>query len=130
MDDLVEYQKEGVETSSSRSTVRGNDKRDVEPLRDGSAGRTVGTRWKWRGRGWLMIASSRWQLLGFDLDAGIAVSYFKSTLFTPAGLDVIVRDPAKVTPELRSSILEAVRGVDDPEIAKLAPQLFDVPHKA
>lgn len=84
-----------------------------------------------RGKGWLRISSSHWQLLGYSLspllDAHPAaaattiplgpsptpspdwvVTYFSSTLFTPAGLDVYARDP---------------RGVDQAKVEQLVSQL-------
>lgn len=76
-----------------------------------------------------MIASSRWQLLGFSTSGPEwAVSYFKATMFTPAGLDLIVRDPHNFPAELRASIIEAIGRVDDAEIKKLAGEIFEVPH--
>ena len=40
-------------------------------------------------KGWLMIASSKWQVLGYG--EGWAITYFAKTLFTPAGIDIYIR---------------------------------------
>jgi len=73
-----------------------------------------------------MIVSSRWQVLGYDERAGWAVTYFSETLFTPAGLDLYVRDPGAVGKELVKEILEAVRRMGG-EVGKLAEGFFEVP---
>jgi hypothetical protein len=60
----------------------------------------------------LAIATSHWQLLGYSIPSPPspnesnspptptwAVTYFSSTLFTPAGLDIYARDPSTLTDE-------------------------------
>ncbi len=50
--------------------------------------------WNWRGRGWLKIASSHWEVLGWgESDIGgvkerWVVTWFKASLFTPMGVDI------------------------------------------
>jgi hypothetical protein len=73
-----------------------------------------------------MIASSKWQVLGYDARAGWAVTYFSKTLFTPAGMDLYVRDPTSVSHELVDQILRAAREMDG-ELGKLAENFFEVP---
>lgn len=73
-----------------------------------------------------MIASSNWQVLGYDAQAGWAITYFSKTLFTPAGMDLYVRDPTSVSPELVQKILSAAKGAGG-EIGKLAEGFFEVP---
>lgn len=120
-DDLVQYNKRSDPVGKHASSVKGVDK-----LEEGT-----GSRWKWsvratklftelysmfltvpadcshrRGKGWLMIASSHWQLLGYRLlppssvaasaaappdDPEWVVTYFSATMFTPAGLDIYSR---------------------------------------
>eukprot|EP00026_Physarum_polycephalum_P016826 Phypoly_transcript_17839.p1 GENE.Phypoly_transcript_17839~~Phypoly_transcript_17839.p1 ORF type:complete len:185 (-),score=25.40 Phypoly_transcript_17839:102-656(-) len=87
IDDLVEYRKASAPSTSSPSTVRGIDTRD-----DSANGAT----WNWRGKGLLMIASSHWEIIGYDTeseDPEWAVTHFSKTLFTPAGLDIYMRQP-------------------------------------
>ena len=46
----------------------------------------------WRGKGWLKIASSQWEVLGSgEEEGGWAVTFFQKTLFTPIGIDVYAR---------------------------------------
>lgn len=73
-----------------------------------------------------MIASSQWQVLGYDERAGWAVTYFSKTLFTPAGMDLYARDPTAVNKELIEEILKAARETGG-EIGKLAEGFFEVP---
>lgn len=50
--------------------------------------------WDWCGRGWLVIASSHWECLGFGrADDGNerVMTYFAKTVFTSAGIDLYSR---------------------------------------
>lgn len=57
----------------------------------------------WRGKGLQKLISSRWTVEGNNPEATIVVIRFEKTLFTPAGIDVLVRDGFEV-PELRALI--------------------------
>ena len=89
------------------------------------------TRYKWRGKGWLMIASSRWQLLGCSKDpspenaAAWAVTYFEKTLFTPAGLDIYSRTAQGLPSEVVQQIIGKVKALGG-NVAKLAEGFFEV----
>ena len=48
------------------------------------------TKFEWRGRRWMKILKSRWQILYSTKKW--AIIYFEKTLFTPEGYDVIARD--------------------------------------
>jgi hypothetical protein len=50
------------------------------------------TSFEWRGNGFLLLLSSKWQILNVDSTKQWAIIYFESTLFTPKGYDVICRD--------------------------------------
>ncbi|KAI4214654.1 MAG: hypothetical protein LQ351_002727 [Letrouitia transgressa] len=86
LDDLVQYQ---PLSSEKVKTVHGVD----TPTGPGA--------YHWRGKGWLMIASSKWEILGWgELDnRGMeprkqwVVTFFESTLFTPKGVDIYARSP-------------------------------------
>lgn len=56
LDDEVQYMKRTDADNIKRSSIRGVDT-CINP--NGGC-----TRWNWRGKGWLMIASSQWELLG------------------------------------------------------------------
>ncbi|KAK4055387.1 hypothetical protein OIO90_003225 [Microbotryomycetes sp. JL221] len=140
LDDLVSYNKRSDKPGTKASTVHGVD-RFEGTLRDSDQAAqeqslTGGPRWKWRGKGWLVIASSHWQVLGHNLTSATqssstepqwVVTYFASTLFTPAGLDIYTRQTldddvvAKLTREL-----EGLGG----EVAELCKdgKMFRIPH--
>lgn len=138
IDDLVEYQALSSHTSpdDKLKSVHGVD----TPVPDAS-----GWAWDWRGKGWLVIASSRWEVLGYgnedegddDGDAGAAqaqaadqrqwvVTYFAKTLFTPAGLDLYSRHAEGLRPRTVEAIKAALAGMEDEGMRKLAEGLFEV----
>ena len=57
----------------------------------------------WRGKGLQKLISSRWTVSGHNPEGTIVVLRFEKTLFTPAGIDVLVRDGYEV-PELRALV--------------------------
>jgi hypothetical protein len=46
----------------------------------------------WRGSGLLTPITSRWSVIGISSDASIVALRFSKTLFTAAGVDIIIRD--------------------------------------
>jgi len=84
---------------------------------------TTATSYKWRGKGWLKIASSKWQVLGYG--EGWAVTYFAATLFTPAGVDIYSRTEEGISKELYNDIYGKLRELDG-DFQKLAEALFEV----
>lgn len=117
LDDLVSYQ---ALDSDKKKEVRGVD----SPVANGA--------YSWRGKGWLKIASSRWEILGWgkgapkdSSDTGAeeessgkstqedwdwVVTYFAKTLFTPAGIDIYSRRPEGLSRQtvegLKSALME------------------------
>ncbi|KAK4047302.1 hypothetical protein OIV83_005480 [Microbotryomycetes sp. JL201] len=133
IDDLVSYNKRTDTPGKAPSTVHGTDKLESVDVTSTQGKLIAGPRWKWRGRGWLMIASSRWQVLGHNLAASTpddpewVVTYFASTLFTPAGLDIYTRTSLPdETVERLTKELQALGG----EVGRLADgdQMFRIPH--
>ncbi|EOD46319.1 hypothetical protein UCRNP2_6942 [Neofusicoccum parvum UCRNP2] len=131
IDDLVEYQ--GLDADKLK-TVHGVD----TPVPDAH-----GWAWDWRGKGWLVIASSRWEVLGYgdedeaSRDAGAAqtqaanqrqwvVTYFAKTLFTPAGIDLYSRHKDGLRSGTVEAIKKALAGMEDEGMRKLAEGLFEV----
>lgn len=142
LDDLVQYQ----ESTGKTKSVHGID----TPSRDSGA-------WDWRGRGWLVIASSHWECLGFGIHAPHAndndgdgegngteegnghsngngnpenqwmVTYFAKTLFTPAGIDIYSRRKEGLPTAFVEEILGVLRGFDVGEITELADSVFQIP---
>lgn len=91
--------------------------------------------WDWRGKGWLVIASSHWEILGFGTETGTegeegnawVATYFAKTLFTPAGIDVYSRQKKGVKREALEGILAALRGLGAEEIGGLVDGVFEIP---
>ena len=128
LDDLVSYQTLG---SDKVKTVRGVDT-------DAGDGTLSGV-WHWRGKGWLSIASSRWEILGHGRvsDEGKGgdlmtdqwvVTYFEKTLFTPAGLDIYSRFQLPVLDEVVVLIKRELARMDDLSLRKLVGEMFEVKH--
>ena len=115
LDDLVSYQSRLAATTK---TVHGI---------DSPANASYGE-WNWRGTGWLKMASSHWEFLGYGTHDGTewAVTYFSSTLFTPAGIDIYSRSPKGLATATTSDIKRALKANQDPRIARLAEKLFQV----
>ena len=115
IDDIVTYQSL---TSSKLKTVNGIDK---------ASGSDAGA-WDWRGKGWLMIASSHWEVLGYG-DRGAdqwAVTYFAKTLFTPAGIDIYSRAEGGLSMETVEGIRDALGRIEDPGVKQLAGEIFEI----
>ena len=97
-----------------------------------------------RGKGLLMIATSHWQLLGFNLSPPAptlltdpptsaepewVVTYFASTLFTPAGLDIYARGKDGVSDAFVEELVRGIEGLGG-EVKGLVAKggMFRVPH--
>lgn len=116
LDDLVEYQ---PLNSSKRKRVEGVDTPDASTV----------AAYSWRGRGFLKIASSHWQVLGYgDDEGGWAVTYFAKTLFTPAGVDVYARRKGGLSDELLARITDEMKAVDHKDVKRLAGLVFPIRH--
>ncbi|MCJ1283379.1 hypothetical protein MMC26_002707 [Xylographa opegraphella] len=125
LDDLVAYQALG---SDKRKAIAGVD----TCSKDGHGA------WEWRGKGWLKIASSRWEVLGWGtLDGGVGgaadaggerewvVTYFAKSIFSPAGIDVYTRGES-----LEEAVLERINeglvAVEDEGFQGLVETMFEV----
>lgn len=121
--------------------------------------------WRWRGKGWLMIASSDWEVLGFGrstssdksvygnatppspypprtrsrdqnevqgegemerMDDDWMVTYFQSTLFTPAGIDIYCRRREGLETCMLQRIRKVLREECGSEVAKLAGDMVEI----
>ena len=79
--------------------------------------------WNWRGRGWLKVASSHWEVLGWGEKDGEkwVVTWFAPSLFTPAGLDIYSSRKEGLSEGLHKEItagLEALEAKDMAELCK------------
>lgn len=57
----------------------------------------------WSGNGLLGLLKSKWKILHLEVNEQWAIIFFKQTLFTPQGYDVISRQPA-LSPEVTQKI--------------------------
>ncbi|GAA5891506.1 hypothetical protein JCM6882_004495 [Rhodosporidiobolus microsporus] len=142
-DDLVQFHYDSAALGSLPWEVKGVDKLETDV--EGN-----GVRWKWRGKGFLKISTSHWQLLGYSLlsappsgdtestlpppvatDPEWVVTYFSSTLFTPAGLDIYVRKPDALTEEQVEGLVRKLEGLGG-EVEALVKDggMFRVPHSS
>ncbi|KIX03840.1 uncharacterized protein Z518_07393 [Rhinocladiella mackenziei CBS 650.93] len=116
IDDLVEYQ---PLNSNKTKRVKGIDTPDADTT----------AAYSWRGRRFLKIASSHWQILGYgDEDGGWVVTYFQKTLFTPAGVDIYARRKGGLSDELLEQIKGEIRSIKDHKIQRLAELIFPIRH--
>ncbi|KAH9892873.1 hypothetical protein C8Q73DRAFT_699720 [Cubamyces lactineus] len=134
-DDVVEYHSKSDLASSKRSSIIGVDTL-LTPHKSGGPEETqdaapAQTRYKWRGKGLLMIASSRWQVLGCSRDpspgntAAWAVTYFEKTLFTPPGLDIYARTAEGLPDSLVEEIIAKAKALGG-DVGLLANTFFEV----
>jgi len=150
LDDLVSYQtstSENVKTIHGISKPSSNGGQSSEREEEARCGE-----FDWRGKGWLAIASSHWEILGWgterepeaqssqigrgrgdasmrdEAERGISwvVTYFAKTLFTPAGIDIYSRDAKGLSGETVDGIKRGLAAVEDEGVRKLAGQLFEI----
>lgn len=115
IDDVVSYQ---TLTSNRSKTVVGVD------TMSGDTGA-----WNWRGKGWLALASSHWEVLGYgdmEREHQWAVTYFAKTLFTPAGIDVYCRKKEGLGHDMIQQIMNAVAAIEDGKVKGLARKMFEI----
>ena len=113
---LVKYQ---PVSSDKWKTVEGIEKPDP----------SIPSAWNWRGKGWLKIASSHWETLGWgDEEDGWLVIWFQKTLFTPAGIDVLARRKEGLSEELLNRIRGEMKKVEDQAFNEQAEKIFKIRH--
>jgi hypothetical protein len=77
--------------------------------------------WNWRGRGWLRIASSHWEVLGWGERGGErwVVTWFAASMFTPAGVDVYSSEKGGMSVGLYEDIVRALQALEVKELVDL-----------
>lgn len=123
--DAVTFQ---TPTLNKVGTLRGIDTADP----------TVEGRWNWRGKGWLRVASSQWEILGHgeyvdvidgkEMTNRWIVTYFSRSCFSPAGMDLYSRDETGLKGEVVWDIKQALDRMGDARVRKLVGKLFRVKH--
>lgn len=129
LDDLVTYQPlHGSKTKSVRGVDKPFSVPNVEATAEAPSDDSLASLgYNWRGKGWLAIASSKWEILAWGEEEGgnaYAVTFFAKTLFTPAGVDVYSREGA-LRAETVEGIKAALKGLGG-EVEKLAGEMFEV----
>ncbi len=103
---------------------------EVAAATDKEADEFASMAYNWRGKGWLVIASSKWEILGHGEEEGSeegnswVVTYFAKTMFTPAGVDFYSRKGG-LRAETVESIKKELVGLGG-DVEKLAGELFEV----
>jgi hypothetical protein len=117
LNDIVSYQSM---TSTKISTIAGVD----------SASGDGRGEWDWRGKGWLKVASSHWEVLGWGEEPGTGnkwvVTCFAKTLFTPAGVDFYSAGRGGLQVDTVDAIKQGLAEMDDVEVRKMAGDLFEL----
>ena len=120
LDDITSYQ---PLTSSKFKSIHGID----------TARGTDTSLWDWRGKGWLTIATSHWEILGYgdvSEEAGgpgqWLVTFFTATRFTNAGISVYSRVKEGNPEAVVRDILESLRQIQDETIKQFAGEMFEV----
>ncbi|KAF2822883.1 hypothetical protein CC86DRAFT_73355 [Ophiobolus disseminans] len=136
IDDVVTYQPLG---SDKTKTIHGVDTPfDVSDTagegngggsaEGGNAEGQASLGYNWRGKGWLAIATSKWEILGYGDEEGTGnswvVTYFAKTLFTPAGVDFYSRK-GRLAPQTVEGIKEGLAAMGG-DVAKLVGEVFEV----
>lgn len=124
LEDLVQSKKN---PEAKDSNIRGISRAVDLPIGNGWA-------YHWRGKGLLAIASSKWEVLGWgDDESGNPwmVINFKSTIFTPSGIDIMSKSKTGISAETLSVAKEDLSKMDDLlgsfSMKKHAEGLFQVP---
>src|SRR5947208_3291998 len=85
--------------------------------------------YKWRGKGWLKLTSSQWEVQGHgNEEDGWVVTYFHKTMFSPAGIDIYAKKHGGFSEELLQRIVSEIKGVGDEHLQKLVEGLFAIRH--
>lgn len=85
--------------------------------------------YKWRGKGWLKVTSSEWEVLGYGQEeGGWVVTFFKKTIFSPAGIDIYAKKHGGLSEELLETIISEVKKIKDADIQKMVGSLFPIKH--
>ncbi|KAI2622864.1 hypothetical protein GGS21DRAFT_345346 [Xylaria nigripes] len=114
-DNIVEYEKK--DGKGRVRSVLGIEKPD--PVIPGA--------WNWRGKGWLIISSSHWEILGWGErplanGEGVerwAVTWFAPTLFTEEGVDIYSDRREGLSKDTAEDIIGALKRLEAPKLVQL-----------
>lgn len=128
LDDTVAYQ---TLTSDKIKTISGIDTAAAAAGGGSGSGDFAGIIpgvWNWRGSGWLKVASSHWEILGWGVYEGKewAVTFFAATVFSPAGIDLYSRTRERMPVGLVDGVKGQLAATEDATLRKLGEDLFQV----
>lgn len=123
LDDTVESEPTSRTLLPQPKAIRGIDTPDPK----------IPAAWNWRGKGWLRIASSHWEVLGWGErewkghnGKGVegekerwVVTWFAPSMFTPAGVDVYSDRMEGGSSGLVEDVLSALEGLGAEEVARV-----------
>lgn len=116
LDNLVTYQNRG---GGKQHSLRGTD----------TPSATDAWAWTWRGKGWLQVATCRWEILGLGEEGGgWLVVFAQKSLFTPAVLNVCTRR-GELAEEVKEGIEGVLAGCGVEELKSLVRGLYAVPQE-
>jgi len=82
--------------------------------------------WNWRGKGWLKIASSHWEVLGWgerEIEGGEkerwVVTWFAPSMFTPQGLDIYSSRKEGLSEGTYREVMKGLQGLQANDIVEL-----------
>ncbi|KAJ8066011.1 hypothetical protein OCU04_005105 [Sclerotinia nivalis] len=94
--------------------------------------------WNWRGKGWLKIASSHWEVLGWgerEIAEGLGmgekerwvVTWFAPSLFTPQGLDIYSSRREGLSEGTYKEVKQALEEMEAADLGELVKKdMFEV----
>lgn len=77
------------------------------------------TKFEWRGSGLLFIAKSQWEVVYMDRSQEWMLIKFEKTLFTPAGYDVVCRDPKQLH-KIKNQILRKLSDLGITDLTEIS----------
>ncbi|KAK3683855.1 hypothetical protein B0T22DRAFT_263709 [Podospora appendiculata] len=120
IDDLVEY--EARSGTGGVKTVKGLD--------TAAAPGETGV-WQWRGKGWMVLLTSHWEVLGWgerprpdgsgEVERWV-VTWFAATKFTKEGVDIYSDRREGGSEELVADVLAALRGLEARPLAEMCAE--------
>ncbi|KAF3909661.1 hypothetical protein AA313_de0207744 [Arthrobotrys entomopaga] len=137
MDDMIHYNPRSSPSPAESSTAQPPVVKSIHGVDYPLTANPTDLSYKWRGKGWLMIASSRWQVVGYggrdvrEVDGVLegvqwVLTFFEKSLFTPAGVDIMTVEKGGVDEETRRVIDDGLKGCGG-ILEELQAQMFEIP---
>ena len=89
--------------------------------------------WDWRGKGWLTIIASHWEILGYGDIPGEAgrpgqwlVVFIAATKFTNAGISILSRMKEGIPEIVLKDVLESLGRIENEAVKKFVGEIVEV----